>query len=254
MAKSRTRFAGSSSRKKSSFQRGLDELKAKREGREPTPESSSDEPQRALYDTEDESNSPQASSKPRVTSDSSEDDSEDEDNDDWIVQDDENTILGAPDMPLEFTSASHMNPGKNFRVLCHWLIRKALAPGYERDKLSVIAMRNLDSSTFTYGTSVLQSSIWKPAFLDVFKRRPCFRSRGIPATTGCDACGNRHKTSTFSVRFEGQRYDPQTFDDVDSDSDSDRSGADDYDRVFNLGKHCFNRAELAHQFCHCAFA
>lgn len=226
--------------KETPYQKKLRHLKARREGREPTLSDDEEAPKKALYDTEDEDND-----------DNDEDNDEDdeveevapkphtpcnpfapaspafnpldeyEDDDDFIVHDSPPPdLIGAPDyegaseVPVMFTSASHLTPSTNFKLFARFLAMSILIPDIvspkEPDDYVLNCVKRLEAMVSTYGDSILQSSIWK---LDIVKAMKAYPEEDgfklNDAEPHCDAC-NRDRTATYGIKFYGKRYDPLT--------------------------------------------
>jgi len=254
--KSRTRNAGSSSKKKTSRQKKLAILRAERERRNngglssPIPNSNDS-------DAEDEE----------------EDDDEDDDDGlgshlfgdlnadlpDFVVEDGEDDLLGAPDdveMPLEFTSASHASNSEQFQIYVEYLIHDILFPGFiTKDARVTNAIHRLETKVSGLNESVIKSAAWRPEFTRAMKARPKMEISTCHPMNHCDACNRNNQNCTEKVQFTGRRYDKDTLDDLDTDEDGETQDSNGEslapeDAVFALGSHCFLRTKSAHTLSH----
>ncbi|KAF8249940.1 hypothetical protein K440DRAFT_620389 [Wilcoxina mikolae CBS 423.85] len=254
--KSRTRYAGSSNKKNTSRQKTLAMMRAERERR---------------------NNGGMSSPLPNNNNSDAEDEEEDEDDDDneestshlyedlnadlpdFVVEDGEDDLLGAPDdveMPLEFTSASHASNREQFKVYVEYLIHDVLFPGLvTRDARVINAIHRLDTYVSGLNDSVIKSGAWRPAFTRAMKARPKLVTSDCFPIDHCDACNRNKQHCTSKVQFTGKRYDRDTLDDLSSDEDeetqdSNGEALEPEDTLFALGRHCFLRTKSAHVLSH----
>ncbi|KAI5781423.1 hypothetical protein EDC01DRAFT_237323 [Geopyxis carbonaria] len=276
--KSRTRNSGSSPRL-TPYQKKLQILnaaRAKKAGKEYdfTPDNLS--PQRALYDSEEsEPGSPVPSESNHGHEDDGDGDQggasevDDEENplfvgnlddelSDFIVEDDgANDLIGAPEIPIEFTVASHQDLKTSFKIYTSYILLTILLPHPpEQSEFIHACLRRLQTQIDVYGGSVLQSSVWSQSMLRAMKTRPELHWEECEPVDKCDACNRHHRNAKQMVQFRGARYDPVTLRDLDSDSED--SGSQDSlgneippeDTWYYLGRHCFMRARMRHAFFH----
>ncbi|KAF8534552.1 hypothetical protein BDD12DRAFT_410451 [Trichophaea hybrida] len=250
--KSRTRYAGSSNKKNTSRQKTLAIMRAERERR---------------------NNSGMSSPLPNNNNSDAEDEEEDYDEEstshlyedlnanlpDFVVEDEEDDLLGAPDdveMPLEFTSASHASNREQFKVYVEFLIHDVLFPGLvTRDSRVINAIHRLDTYVSGLNDSVIKSGAWRPAFTRAMKARPKLITSTCFPIDHCDACNRNKQSCTNKVQFTGKRYDRDTLDDLSSDEDeetqdSNGEALEPEDTLFALGSHCFLRTKSAHVLSH----
>lgn len=253
IVKSKTRYAGSS-KKQTPFQRRLEILKAKREGKAISESRQSSVSNNSFLDGED--------------SDGDEDEDEvdksqnlNSDLEGFIVDDNPEDLLGAPDnvaMPLEFTAAAHQSVSTNFRVFCTWLIHYILLPDLfpPSDEVVQNALRRLDTATSGFGDSVLASGAWKPEYIRALKSRPNLKIKSCLGSNHCDACNRSDRLTKHRVRLYGRLYDKHTLEDLPSDKEENEVIEDPggnitaKDEHFMLGSMCYYRTRSAHALFH----
>ncbi|KAF8420404.1 hypothetical protein EV426DRAFT_507600, partial [Tirmania nivea] len=195
----------------------------------------------------------------------------DSDIESFIVTDAESDPLGAPDdddnfdgpiarIPIQFTSQSHASLKNHFKTVLQYILNLLLNPSFPRDdEYFTYALHAVDRKVDSFRDSVLKSEAWKSDFMRALKSRPGFEfdpEGGHGWENHCTACNRRDRNASYTVRFTGKRYDPNTFSDYESNSDS----GDSEDEVGNIippsgqpfpvGRYCYERAEITHSFWH----
>ncbi|KAK7754252.1 hypothetical protein SLS62_003830 [Diatrype stigma] len=199
----------------------------------------------------------------------------DGDLDDFVVADDEDGLLGAPDaaaiaIPLEFTAQAHRPLKEQFPYAVEWLVHNKLNPAFERrDPVYVNAWRKLDDEFRGLASSKFASSAWRTEFYRALKGRPkmeAYEMDGADADKydNCAACGRSGHPATFKIIFQGTPYHKDTLQEVDDydggdeDDDDDDSASIDTQgmplppasREWHVGAVCCSNAETAHGLIH----
>ncbi len=211
-------------------------------------ESSSEEEQRGMYDTNsedevlshfaDESEEEnQEQIRRSVMNKNKNKHKNDSDDDDFIVEDDE-VPLGVPDMglhsiPLEFTHQAHKPMKEHFKDVIEWMIKRRINPSFDRkDPIYVQAFNKLNDDPTGLVNSKLVSSIWNAKFVRALKTRPEYQEESTRAEgKKCSACGRGKDSVSWVVTLKGKPYNKDTLDLVDQsdaeddDEDSSDSGA-----------------------------
>ncbi|KAI0406694.1 hypothetical protein F4802DRAFT_91116 [Xylaria palmicola] len=195
---------------------------------------------------------------------------------DDFVTDDDDAPLGAPLIPLEFTSHAHKPLKDQFPFVIEWLVHNRINPAFERkDPVYANAWRKLDDEVTGLAHSKFTSAAWKADFSRALKARPGLESfdlaqLGAGLHETCEACGRSGHPSTFKIVFSGAAYHKDTLAEVESDSDpedDDEDGDDDDDddaasvdahgmplppagREWLVGAVCCANAETAHSLLH----
>lgn len=310
---SRTRY-GSSPKKLTPAQRRFRELKAKREGvlLVLSEEEEEEEAGRALYDSDgvggdddddaglpgdqdnDEEEGEEEDIKPprrrrRTTAAPPSDPDHDSDIDSFIASDTELTPLGAPShpdarIPIQFTSQSHASLKTHFKTVLQYMLHLILNPSFPEkdDDYFTYALHAVDRRVNSFRDSVLKSEAWRGEFMVALRARPGFEfdPRGKGGAGGmwddhCTACNRRDRNASYTVRFTGRMYDPETFEDYpsaddedDDDDEEEEDGEEDGEQgekvevddlgnpvppsgtSFPVGRFCYERAEITHSFWH----
>ncbi|KAG9231918.1 hypothetical protein BJ875DRAFT_544984 [Amylocarpus encephaloides] len=250
-------------------------------------ESDSENQLQHLSDFEDESEeeveeSPKPSSSRRVSrtpKTKSRSSKEDEYEEDFIVDDDDDT-LGIPtqSIPLEFTAHFNKPQKEHFKDVVEYYVHKELNPTYfEKDDIFERAFQRLDDKPSTLRRSEYGSSQWTAEFDTALDARPNYIEHDISGTDmgeqRCQACGRSKHTPTWSISFRGKAYDRDTLDEIEqtheqhddsrdddwrdddtSDSDYSVDGLDrrlvPEDHEFLAGRFCRAKAKKAHMLSH----
>ncbi|KIW00029.1 uncharacterized protein PV09_08381 [Verruconis gallopava] len=206
---------------------------------------------------------------------------EDED-DDFIVEDDEDEPLGAPDddieLPIYLTGITRMKPKQLFRYAVEWMVQKKLNPAYSQDReIYAITFKKLNDEVKGLAGSTFTSSAWTRDFTISLQARP-----GIELTEmgglgmgleldKCQACNRSGHPATFQIKFTGRPYNPETLEPLEQDGYSDYESNDnesdgssisreEFDakdrlvpsasRTYNVGRFCKDNALTAHALEH----
>jgi len=147
--------------------------------------------------------------------------------DDFIVEDDEEGLIGVDlSIPLEFTSKNHQKPKEHFKYAVEWLVHKKLNPGFaSNDEIYYRAFQMLDNKPRTLAQSKYGSSVWTADFWRTLNARPNFRERKLARGEGlmhqgvdkCEVCNRTKHPSTYAIRFEGKAYHKDSLDEVEQD-------------------------------------
>ncbi|KAF1815064.1 hypothetical protein P152DRAFT_464923 [Eremomyces bilateralis CBS 781.70] len=203
---------------------------------------------------------------------------DDVDEEDFIVEDDPDDPLGAPEMPLQFTRMGTAKAKDLFQHAVAWMVHKKLNARFRMDdEIYQLTFRKLSDEVKGLAGSKFMSSIWRPDFTRALRSRPgiIMENVGIEAMAHCEACNRKSHPATWTVRFEGKPYDPETLDelylkDSSSSSEDDEEGSNeqrkmkargpDYDaqgnelpperKLFYVGVHCKANATTAHTLTH----
>ncbi|KAI5850892.1 hypothetical protein BZA05DRAFT_52516 [Tricharina praecox] len=182
----------------------------------------------------------------------------DEDLDSFVVEDDPDDLIGAPDVqiPLEFTSAAHESDSEQFRLYVEFLIHDVLFPNtVTKGEVETNAVRRLETAAASFGNSVIQSGAWTASFARALKARPNLVTGECEKADHCDACNRNNQHCTLTVQFLGHRYNKDTLCDLSSgeeEESTDEHGEELFpeDKIFQLGKMCYTRARSAHTLFH----
>ncbi|KAK4204470.1 hypothetical protein QBC40DRAFT_192067 [Triangularia verruculosa] len=206
-----------------------------------------------------------------------------EDLDDFVVEDDSDEPLGAPDelmMPLQFTHHARKKLIEHFRDVVEWLVQYKINPGFaeKTDELYCIGWQKLDDEVRALASSKFTSSVWKPDFYKSLRARPQYTSIEVGANnhdsvfgSNCEACGRSGHPATWTISFSGTPYvkkfgmnfldpvePPSSSDDSSSSASSSSTGDIDEDgntippedKTFYVGVTCNGNAEIAHTLIH----
>ncbi|KAK0674271.1 hypothetical protein QBC41DRAFT_297936 [Cercophora samala] len=208
-----------------------------------------------------------------------------EDLDDFVVQDDSDEPMGAPEdiqMPLQFTHHARKKLIEHFRDVVEWLVLYKIIPGFaeKTGELYRIGWQKLDDEVRALATSKFTSSVWKPDFYKALRARPQYTSIEVGASAhdsvfgaNCEACGRSGHPATWTISFSGtpyvKRFGMDFLDPIEPPSDSDSSSeassqqasqTDDVDedgntippedKTFYVGVVCNGNAEIAHTLIH----
>jgi hypothetical protein len=203
-----------------------------------------------------------------------------DDEDDFIVEDDEDEPLGAPDdidveMPLWLTGYTRMKPKDLFRYAVEWMVQKKLNPAYNQEQEKYhIAFQKLNDEVQGLAGSKFTSSAWTRDFTVSLQARPGIEVQEIGGLRTeleldkCQACNRTGHPATFRILFHGRPYNPRTLepieqeddDESDNSSTSSTSGKEEYDhrsrlvppssRSYCVGRFCKDNAVMAHALEH----
>ena len=213
---------------------------------------------RALYDTTDASDNDdelQVSEEEVYDQPITRGENLDEYDEDFVVEDQEDTI-GAPpdltDMPFEFTRHAHKKPLEHFKDVVEWMVHNKLNPAFPRDDTCYqVAFYKLDDQVQGLAGSKFVSAAWGGDFLKALKSRPelaYVEVSGLLGIEHCAACNKSNHPAKFQLIFSGKPYDRRTLEDESDDSEEDDE-ADQQD-TFYVGRTCCANAETGHALHH----
>ncbi|KAJ5219463.1 uncharacterized protein N7498_001562 [Penicillium cinerascens] len=171
--------------------------------------------------------------------------------DDFVLEDD-SAMLGVPteEIPLEFTRHAYKQLKEYFRDVVGWMVHNRLDPAFPRsDAMYEMAFMKLEDEVKGRAGSQLISSVWGTQV-------PLLPPG--PATHGDHCVSHGCKPSSPSSTTV-TRTQPEQIGDSDAEDgqgpDRDRDGRvlPDENIRFFLGRHCKNKAQLAHTLTHWRF-
>ncbi|PYI08599.1 transcription factor IIIc-like protein [Aspergillus sclerotiicarbonarius CBS 121057] len=193
--------------------------------------------------------------------------------DDFVLEDDDDT-LGAPtgleDIPIEFSRHAYKQLKDYFQDAVEWMVHNQLNPAFPRsDPVYEVAFSKLEDEVKGRTGSQLVSSVWNANFRRALLARPQIEITTFPTIENhpCDACNRSGHPASFDIKLYGQAYSLETLEPL-SDDDSDEEREEDHDGQerdrdghilpdentrFFLGRHCKNKATLAHTLTHWRF-
>nr|XP_018266770.1 uncharacterized protein I303_00746 [Kwoniella dejecticola CBS 10117]OBR88928.1 hypothetical protein I303_00746 [Kwoniella dejecticola CBS 10117] len=184
----------------------------------------------------------------------------------FIVPDDATAVRAQ--LPHEFSSDSAQTPEFKFKVVFHYLVmlvmkgKKTFPLSHESATYFKPQLTQFRNRMDSYRDLRVASQIWRLHFKKALKKYPIFDVEELlDAEPGCDACHMGGRMSRFRVNLEGDQYNPETHQPLDSSSeesessDSDSSGSEAKKRKklpksLLMGRFCKQRAELYHQMAH----
>ncbi|KAJ5314239.1 uncharacterized protein N7443_001123 [Penicillium atrosanguineum] len=191
--------------------------------------------------------------------------------DDFVLEDD-TTELGVPmeEMPFEFTRHAYKQPKEYFRDVVGWMVHNRLDPAFPRDDdMYKVAFMKLEDEVKARAGSQLISSVWNSEFVRALRARPHMDLSAFPTDLGhsCDACKRSGHPASSDIRLYGKAYSLATLEPLNDESseDSDNSDSSEASGVerdrdghelpgeekrFYLGRHCKDKAQLAHTLMH----
>ncbi|GIJ83850.1 hypothetical protein Asppvi_002680 [Aspergillus pseudoviridinutans] len=191
--------------------------------------------------------------------------------DDFVLEDD-NAELGVPssleDLPFEFSRHAYKQLKEYFQDAVEWMVNNKINPAFPRsDPLYEVAFIKLEDEVKGRTGSQLVSSVWNVKFRRALLARPHVEITLYPITDNhpCDACNRSKHPASFDMKLYGKAYSLETLEplsDDDSDEDDEEDGPErdrdgyslpDEDTRFYLGRHCKNKASLAHTLTHWRF-
>ncbi|PYH68230.1 uncharacterized protein BO88DRAFT_488714 [Aspergillus vadensis CBS 113365] len=197
--------------------------------------------------------------------------------DDFVLEDDDDT-LGAPtgleDIPIEFSRHAYKQLKDYFQDAVEWMVHNQLNPAFPRsDPVYEVAFSKLEDEVKGRTGSQLVSSVWNAKFRRALLARPQIEITTFPTIENhpCDACNRSGHPASFDIKLYGKAYslktlEPLTDEDSDDDDDEEEHEDDDHEERdrdghilpdentrFFLGRHCKNKATLAHTLTHWRF-
>ncbi|KIY72149.1 hypothetical protein CYLTODRAFT_450081 [Cylindrobasidium torrendii FP15055 ss-10] len=260
--------------KKTAFQKGLERLKRKKQGKPiqdseaSGSESDSDEPFDGAKEDGSESEHDSLFDEP-------EEDDSDEINDENFVIDDDQDVSSL--LPTHFRSQQDLV--HHFKTIFQLFVHLAVQLPHERKKYMQLAMTKTDDDYFSTALntcrrklngirdSSVASSTWRPEFrasLEALPRLNLFKlDFSVPS---CDACHFSSRVSTLRGNLSGPLYDRVGFEPIiDSDDEAPDNGKKkkkgkekkksskkqpEYLRSVHLGRFCAKRTRVFHDLSH----
>ncbi|KAG6866938.1 hypothetical protein C0991_003854 [Blastosporella zonata] len=249
--------------KKTAFQKNLEKLKRRKQGK--PSESSSSEGEEEEESGSEDNNSPFKGARPSSGFDSLFDEESSDHSSNFIVEDD-NSVVAV--LPMEFSMESHEDLDHKFKKIFQFFVHIAVRPAKERhhfmqdqlrrEEYFSVPLRTVRRELSGLRDSLVASSVWRPEFKKSLGTYPNFDLIPLDfAVPSCDACHLGGRVSTLIGRLTGLPYDPLGFeikdnDDSDnSDSESDDGDTDKLSTVdVHLGRFCARRTRVYHEFTH----
>ncbi|RAK97125.1 uncharacterized protein BO80DRAFT_448646 [Aspergillus ibericus CBS 121593] len=193
--------------------------------------------------------------------------------DDFVLEDDDDT-LGAPtgleDIPIEFSRHAYKQLKDYFQDAVEWMVHNQLNPAFPRsDPVYEVAFNKLEDEVKGRTGSQLVSSVWNANFRRALLARPQIEITTFPTIEDhpCDACNRSKHPASFDIKLYGRAYSLETLEPFSSDDSDEERDEDDDDQErdrdghilpdentrFFLGRHCKNKATLAHTLTHWRF-
>ncbi|KAF9464729.1 hypothetical protein BDZ94DRAFT_1255770 [Collybia nuda] len=246
--------------KKTAFQKNLEKLKRRKQGK-PIESSSSEDDDDGSDIQERGSDAPFQRSKPQSDYDSLFDEnSEDGRSSDFIVEDGNAAPMA---LPAQFSMESRQDLSHQFKKIFQFFVHVAVRPAIERHEFMKQQIRDEEYFSVPLQVtrrkisglrdSLVASSVWRPDFKNLLEKHPDFDL--IPlnfATPSCDACHLSGRLSTLTGRLSGSPYDKFGFESIiESDPDSESDNESEPIAIdFHLGRFCGKRTQVFHDFSH----
>ncbi|KAJ3744711.1 hypothetical protein DFH05DRAFT_1524336 [Lentinula detonsa] len=240
--------------KKTEFQKNLERLKRKKQGK---PMDSDEE---ETEGEEEEEVVPFRNARPENDRDSLFDESESDRSGSFIVEDDG---TGLASLPVEFSMESHQDLSHSFKKVFQFFVHIAVHPPVERHDFMEMQMKNEAYFSVPLNAarrkieglrdSLVASSVWRPEFKGPLEKYPELDLVQLDfAVPGCDACNLGARMSTLNGRLLGEAYDRLGFEDLDvSDEYLNEGESEGESRVeFHLGRFCARRTRVYHDLSH----
>ncbi|KAJ7582677.1 hypothetical protein C8J56DRAFT_1015417 [Mycena floridula] len=246
------------------FQKNLERLKRKKQGKPIEELSGSQEDSNDDNEEEEDKDAPfKGSRKGFISSSESEHNSlfDPDSDEDFIVEDDGNA---AAMLPKEFSMDTHQDLAHHFKVVFQFFVHIAVRPAGEREAFMEKQMR--EEQYFSVPVimarrkvvglrdSLVASSVWRPDFKKPLEKFPQFERLPLAfAVPSCDACHLGGRMSTVCGRLSGVPYRRDGFEEDTSDSDSDSDEEHKLKKPkleFQLGRFCAKRTEVFHSLTH----
>ncbi|KAG6814365.1 hypothetical protein H0H92_010951 [Tricholoma furcatifolium] len=254
--------------KKTAFQKNLERLKKRKQGKRAESSSpSSEEESHSSSGNE----APLKGAMPSSEYDSLFDGDSEDNSDDFIVEDDNPGVA----LPMEFSMESHEDLDYQFKKIFQFFVHIAVRPAKERhyfmkdqiqkEQYFSMPLQMVRRKLSGLRDSLVASSVWRPEFKKSLATYPRFELLPLSfAVPSCDACHLGARMSTLLGRLSGFPYDPlgwevkdkaQTYssesDNKSSDDDSDNRSTEETSTVeFHLGRFCARRVRVYHEFTH----
>ncbi|KAE8351513.1 hypothetical protein BDV28DRAFT_18593 [Aspergillus coremiiformis] len=186
--------------------------------------------------------------------------------DDFVLED---GALGAPtsleEMPFEFSRHAYKQLKDYFQDAVEWMVFNQLDPAFARSSpVYQAAFIKLDDEVKGRTGSQLVSSVWNANFRRALMARPHMEVTAYPTIEdhSCDACNRSGHPASSDIKLYGKAYSLETLEPL-SDENSDEDDGQERDRDghvlpeestrFLLGRHCKNKATMAHTLIHWRF-
>jgi len=204
---------------------------------------------------------------------------EDMGEDDFVIDDENDTRRGHSGIPLRFTSFASSKPKELFIHIIEWLVKNKIAPAFSRlDELYTLSWNKIDDQLKAQAGSRLISSAWNADFKNAILARPEMQVEYISSGDDesyldCSACNRTNHPARYEFTLGGHPYDQNTLEPIDEDDDEKDDGEDpsgqnedhhndkaSYDQAghllpstntkFYLGRFCAANAEMGHKLTH----
>ncbi|KZT09438.1 uncharacterized protein LAESUDRAFT_694923 [Laetiporus sulphureus 93-53] len=248
--------------KRSEYQKSLEKLKRRKQGRRQLSPSSEEEELEPDFMPFDHAK-PDRSSNVSQSFDGETDDAE-QDLDAFIVEDDDNV---APELPPEFSMNTYQDLNHHFKIICQLLVHLAVQEASNRRPAMEQLLRNTYFSVPLQITrrkimgmrdSLVTSSVWRPELKNSLETYPILETVRMEfAVPMCDACHLGGRMSTILGRLSGKPYDKVSFEPLSEHDDSDSSDDEHPEplkKEFHLGRFCAARTRVFHKFTHWEYA
>jgi hypothetical protein len=157
---------------------------------------------------------------------------EEPEDEDFVVDDGPDDVLGIPDLPIEFSNVSRMKGKDLFKFAVEWMVQNKINPAFAKDdEIYNLAFRKLDDEVRGLAGSKFTSSAWTMEFTTALQSRPGITLVEYSSIASelmlehCDACNRSGHPATWEIRFFGKPYDPKTLEEIDNGSDDDDDDA-----------------------------
>ncbi|KAL0946865.1 hypothetical protein HGRIS_013031 [Hohenbuehelia grisea] len=247
--------------KLTAFQKNLEKLKRRKQGKKALESSESEE---ADSQREDSDTAPFEGARPDVDDNDSDDQvGSGEDVEDGFIVEDDGTLLA--ELPPEFSMQTHEDLAHQFKKIFQFFVHIAVRhPDEHHDFMEdqiksqqyfSVPLQMVRRKLAGLRDSLVASSVWRSEFKRALGKYPEFNLEDLQfAVPACDACHLGGRLSTRIGRLSGNSYDPTGFKDLPetpAGSEDDDSGADESPtKTFHLGRFCARRTQVYHQFTH----
>jgi hypothetical protein len=159
---------------------------------------------------------------------------EEPEDEDFVVADGPDDVLGVPNLPIEFSNVSRMKGKDLFKFAVEWMVQNKINPAFAKDdEIYNLAFRKLDDEVRGLAGSKFTSSAWTMEFTTALQSRPGITLMEYSSIASelmlehCDACNRSGHPATWEIKFSGKPYDPKTLEEIDDGSDDDNDDNDD---------------------------
>lgn len=174
-------------------------------------------------------------------------------------EDDEGGTIGSPMLPFKFSRLATAPLEELFSYAVEWLIQNKVNPGFDRHSdLYDTVWKRLNDEMTGLAESKFKSASWSRDFVVSLEARPEMQADNVRAhelETNCEACGRTNHRATYRLHLMGAPYDPDSLEAIEQDEEAEtevdkRGRPVPADRIWYLGKTCFDNAESAHILAH----